>query len=302
MLIGAARPELHRYCARLTGSVIDGEDVLQDAIERALATIDTIDSATPLRPWLFRIAHNRALDVVRSRVVRASRPLEAAAETADTATPDPLEALMRRDVVKTAVARFLELPATQRSAVILKDVLDYPLEEIATVLDISSNAVKALLARARARLKEIDQREQPILSSRPASEAAEHYARLFNQRDWDGLRALLAADVTLNQATHPRRAGPSDVGRFFSIYARSEAVRLVPAWLEGHEVLAVFEDPAVIPCYFMRVAWRDGRIAAIQDYKYARYVMESAELVLADPAAGGATDPPDQTRGSAATG
>jgi RNA polymerase sigma factor (sigma-70 family) len=113
----ALRPDLHRFCARLMGSVIEGEDVVQDTLVRALEALPGLDKATPLRPWLFRIAHNRALDRMRSRLVRQTEPMEAAARVADLSNPDPLEALMRRDAVKTAVSRFAELPIHQRSAV-----------------------------------------------------------------------------------------------------------------------------------------------------------------------------------------
>jgi len=60
------RPELHRYCARLMGSVIDGEDVVQDTFTRAYVAVDELQDDPPLRAWLFRIAHNRALDLQRS--------------------------------------------------------------------------------------------------------------------------------------------------------------------------------------------------------------------------------------------
>ena len=64
------RPELHRYCARLLGSVIDGEDVVQDTLARALVALQDLElkdpeQTPPLRPWLFRIAHNRALDLLQ---------------------------------------------------------------------------------------------------------------------------------------------------------------------------------------------------------------------------------------------
>jgi len=59
-LAGELQPELHRYCARLMGSVIDGEDVVQDAFARALVALEEIDEMPQIRPWLFRIAHNRA--------------------------------------------------------------------------------------------------------------------------------------------------------------------------------------------------------------------------------------------------
>ena len=68
---------------------------------------------------------------------------------------------MRREAVETAVSRFVELPTMQRSVVILKDVLDQSLEEIAAMLDLTVNAVKAHLARGRARLKESTPRRRP---------------------------------------------------------------------------------------------------------------------------------------------
>src|ERR1700689_5108028 len=64
------RPVLHRYCARMTGSVLDGEDVVQDALFEAYRKLDQYDETRPLAPWLFRIAHNRCVDVLRKRGVR----------------------------------------------------------------------------------------------------------------------------------------------------------------------------------------------------------------------------------------
>ncbi len=108
---------------------------------------------------------------------------------------------------------------------------------------------------------------------------------MFNRHDWDGLRAMLADDVRLNQSTYPTRAG-AEVGRFFGFYAGFAPVRLAPAWLDGREVIAVYDGPqAVKPSYFMWLEWTDGRISFIHDYRYVRYVVDDAELVLApDPA------------------
>jgi RNA polymerase sigma-70 factor (ECF subfamily) len=278
---GELRPELHRYCARLMGSVIDGEDVVQDTLVRAFVALQDLEETPPLRPWLFRIAHNRALDLLRSRAVRMAEPIDAASDVADSASPDPVEKLMREEAVKTAVSRFVELPILQRSVVILKDVLDESLIEIAALLDLTVDAVKGHLARGRARLREINAQAGPLPDARPASAAVARYVALFNQRDWDGLRALLADDVKLNQSTYPLRAGRADVGLFFTIYAKMDGVSLVPAWLEGREVIAVFEDRAdPKPSYMMWLEWRDGRISFIRDYRYVRYVAADAELAL----------------------
>jgi RNA polymerase sigma-70 factor (ECF subfamily) len=264
------------------GSVIDGEDVVQDTFARALVAFGEMKDVPPLRPWLFKVAHNRALDLLRSRTVRKAEPIEAASDIADEANPDPMEVLMRQEAVETAVSRFAELPLLQRSVIILKDVLDESLKDIAELLDLTVDAVKAHLARGRARLCDINAQATTLSEVRPASPATARYVALFNTQNWDGLRALLADDVKLHQSTHPIRVGAADVGMFFTIYAKFEGVRLQPAWVEGREVIAVFEDSAgAAPSYFLWLEWRDGLISFIRDYRYARYIVEGAELVLA---------------------
>src|SRR5207248_5929150 len=73
------RPSLHRYCSRMTGSVLDGEDVVQDALFQAYRKLETFDDTRPLSPWLFRIAHNQCIDFLRRRQVRQEAEAEAVA-------------------------------------------------------------------------------------------------------------------------------------------------------------------------------------------------------------------------------
>src|SRR5678815_542914 len=114
-LVADVRPELHRYCARLTGSVIEGEDIVQDTLAKAFYALSQAPEVPPLRPWLFRIAHNVAIDFLRSSGRRQTEPTDEIDEIAACDDgPDPL-------VVRAALARFLALPLTQRCAVILKD-------------------------------------------------------------------------------------------------------------------------------------------------------------------------------------
>ena len=279
------RPELHRYCARLAGSVFDGDDIVQDVLLRALVAIDGLEAATPLRPWLFRIAHNRALDYLRSRAVRKGEPMEAAADVADDLTPDPAEALERQEAVNTALSRFTELPIVQRSVIVLKDVLGHSLEEISVLLGLSVNAAKAALSRGRARLREINARPIEPQLVKPASPASERFALLFNRHDWDALRSLLADDVHLTQVSHADRKGRAEVSLFFTIYASTPEFRLVPAYLDGghgDEVIAVFAPAgAEQPSYLMRVEWRGSQIVRIRDFRYARYILDGADLVFA---------------------
>ena len=281
-LASELRPELHRYCARLMGSVIDGEDVVQDAFARALAALGEIEEMPQIRPWLFRIAHNRALDLLRSRAGRRAEPMEAAADVADETILDPIEVLERQEAIKTAVSHFAELPTTQRSVVILKDVLDESQKDIAELLNLTVDAVKAHLARGRARLREINAHAAEPAEARPASAAVARYVTLFNAGNWDGLRALLADDVKLHQSTYPVRIGASDVGMFFTVYAKFESVKLAPAWVEDREVIVVFEDGSdAKPSYFMWLEWRGDRISFIRDYRYARYIMTDGKPMLA---------------------
>ena len=85
--ISPLRPRLHRYCARMTGSITDGEDVVQDALFRAYRSLETWDDSRPLAPWIFRIAHNQCIDFLRSRGVR----VEAEAAVAEPGFVEPAD-------------------------------------------------------------------------------------------------------------------------------------------------------------------------------------------------------------------
>ena len=150
-VIAELRPNLHRYCARLVGSIFDGEDIVQDVLVKAMTSIGRINPGTPLRPWLFRIAHNRAIDHLRSQALRRIETFDEMRLVDLAELPD--EVLEGQEAVEAAFTHFSKLPVAQRSAVILKDVLGYSLEDIANLLELSTNAVKAVLSRGRSRLK-----------------------------------------------------------------------------------------------------------------------------------------------------
>jgi RNA polymerase sigma-70 factor (ECF subfamily) len=106
-------------------------------------------------PWLFRIAHNRALDHLRRYEARMGGPLDAVRDTAVDPAQDPGDVIEHQQAVRLAVWRFVELAPAQRSCVILKDVLEHMLEEIGVLLELSLPAVKAALHRGRVRLREL---------------------------------------------------------------------------------------------------------------------------------------------------
>src|SRR5437879_3900712 len=113
--ISALRPALHRYCARMTATVTDGEDVVQESLFEAYRNLDRFDESRPLKPWLFRIAHNRCIDFLRRKGVRDEA--EAAAATPEAVSPAEPAVLG----LGTAVERLvITLPPKERASVLLK--------------------------------------------------------------------------------------------------------------------------------------------------------------------------------------
>jgi RNA polymerase sigma factor (sigma-70 family) len=281
-LVAEIRPELHRYCARMTGSIADGEDVVQDALARAYYELSTLKQVPAMRSWLFRIAHNRALDFLRRRDRHSIEPLDAVEQTADEAAGAADELIMREQAVQMAISRFLELAPAQRSCVVLKDVLGHSLEDIGSFLGLSVPAVKAALHRGRSRLHALAATAAPPSRRRPSPVLA-RYVELFNARDWDGVRAMLADDVRLDLVSVERRQGRRQVDVYFANYAKFSDWRVANAWLDGREVLAVLRPAAAVrPTSFIELTAAGDRIAAIRDFHHVSYVAREADFHLAD--------------------
>lgn len=276
-LLGAARPRLHRYCARMTGSVVDGEDVVQEACLKALEAFAAAGPLANAEGWLFRIAHNAALDFLRRRArhaaVHADADLELIADPASATEPAS---------ARTSLRAFMHLPVAERGSVLLMDLMGYSLIEIGQTLDSTVPAVKAALHRGRRRLKALA--EQPDTTPPQTLSAADrarlgHYADRFNARDFDALRALLAEDVRLELVNRLRLAG-QEVQRYFGNYDRIADWWLEPGLAEGRPALLVRDphDPAAAPGYFILLDWAADRVAAIRDFRHARYATDGADL------------------------
>jgi len=268
-LVDDIRPQLHRYCARLTGSVIEGEDIVQDTLAKAFYALSMMPETPPLRPWLFRIAHNAALDFLKShghKYTEARDDLDDVVGAGLDDRPDP-------GVLRAALSRFLVLPVSQRSAVILKDVLGHSLEDTAATMATSVPAVKAALFRGRAKLREAEGAPAELDAARRAE--LDRYATLFNTRDWDGVRALVGEDCRLDLVSKSQRRGKS-VGFYFSRY-EEEAVQVAVVRLEGELALAAFVAGSTKPSYFILLSWDAGRVQLIRDFRYVSYIADEAE-------------------------
>jgi RNA polymerase sigma-70 factor (ECF subfamily) len=282
-LVADVRPDLHRYCARMTGSISAGEDIVQETLARAYYALGEVYALPPLRSWLFQIAHQRSIDYLRRYDRRMGQPLEDVMSTAAAAADSPEDAVAREEAVQAAFSAFLELPPSQRSCVILKDVLGHSVDEIAPLLELTVPAVKAALHRGRERLRKQNEQSQHHQgqAARPGSAAISRYAALFNARDWDGVRAMLADDVRLDLVSRSRRRGKAEVSGYVSQYAAHAGWRLAPAWLEGREVIAGFRDPAADrPGYFIELTFRDGLVTGIRDFRYVPYIVDEAAIEL----------------------
>ena len=280
-LLVAMRPKLHRYCARMVGSAIDGEDVLQDALIKA---VESFASAGPVRNpegWLFRIAHNTALDFLRRRnrqeALRSGEEVDMIA--------DQLDAVSSRQIASASLRTFMRLPVAQRSSVILMDVLGCSLQEVCEVMEVSLAAAKAALNRGRTRLREFaDEPEdawQPTLSDADRRRLSAYVAH-FNARDFDAIRAMIADDVRLELVNKTRLNGKAEVSRYFGNYDKISDWHLVAGLVEGRPAILVFDPdaPGSGPKYFMLLDWSADKVAAIRDFRHAPYVIDGAEYLI----------------------
>jgi RNA polymerase sigma factor (sigma-70 family) len=271
----ALRPRLHRYCARMTGSAVNGEDVLQDSLVKALharaqgAVVDNLEG------WLFRIAHNASLDFVRNRSRNTVVPLTEDIETAP---------LPEADIVEISFQTFLRLPELQRCAVILKDVLGHSVDEIASIAECSPAAAKSALQRGRVALRQLAQAPEdtrlPLMSDSDRRKITA-YVHLFQSGDFDAIRAMLGDDVKLDLVNRLQLQGRDKIDLYFTRYAEVTKWRFALGAVEGRPAMLVFDStgPMERPAHFVLIDWSESRIIEIRDFLFAPYVLEAIDWV-----------------------
>lgn len=276
-MLAGLRPKLHRYCARMSGSVIDGEDIVQETMLEALQALD--GNAVVERPeqWLFRIAHNAAQDHLRRRQRERSRMTEADMTTIE----DSSAGADARLAAAASLRSFMQLSVAQRSAVILVDVLGLSLSETCEVTGATLAATKAALHRGRGELRALAS-EETVMPRLDADDERRlrRYVDLFNARDFDAVRALIAEDIQLEVVNRTRLSGKAQASTYFGNYDRASDWALSLGFVEGQPAVLIRDpqtpDGAVRG--FMLVEWLDEQVIAIRDFRYAPYCVVDADI------------------------
>jgi RNA polymerase sigma-70 factor (ECF subfamily) len=276
------RPRLHRYCARMTGSAIDGEDVVQESLFEAYRKLDQFDGSRPLQPWLYRIAHNRCIDFLRRRAVRHRAETFVATEVAETVPSAQTAGVILDHAVEHLV---ITLPPKERACVLLKDVLDYSLEEIAELVDSTVGGVKAALSRSRAKLRSAPMPARTRLVDTETNQLLQQYVERFNRQDWAGLRELISADARVRVAD--RYAGSFSDAPYFGTYERWPVpLKTAVGNVDGAPVIVILRREGELwkPRGAVRLRVVDQRITHIFDYFPCPWLLESAELTISPQA------------------
>lgn len=279
-LLSEMRPRLFRYCSRVMGSAIDGEDAVQDALTNAVAARAAGQAIENPERWLMRVAHNAAIDLIRSR---SNGQLDLSRDAPDVAAITEGDAV-EPDVVAASFRTFLLLPAQQRCAVLLKDVLGYAVEEISDITDASVVASKSALQRGRARLKELAATSADIqlpLLSEAERQRLTTYVDCFRSGNFDAIRDLLADEVKLDLVARLKMQGRDKVDQYFTRYGEATHWRFAAGAVEGRPAMLVFDTngSAHSPAHFVLLDWDGNRISRIRDFLFAAYVREALDWI-----------------------
>jgi RNA polymerase sigma-70 factor, ECF subfamily len=262
------RRELVGYCYRMLGSVHEAEDAVQDTMLRAWRALARFEDRTGLRPWLYRIATNVCVDMLKGRSRRALPMKVAPVATGELRRGDPRpeatwvqpapdslilppdgdpaeDAIARESVRLAFIAALQHLAPRQRAVLILRDVLRWRAAEVAVLLETSADAVNSTLRRARAALTAIDGASTPSQPSAGDRELLAAYVAAFERHDVDALVGLLRDDAILEMPPFELWIqGRDDIRRFLLAVDACREELVTPVNANGSPAVAVYRPPA----------------------------------------------------------
>jgi RNA polymerase sigma-70 factor, ECF subfamily len=290
------RRELHLHCYRILGSVQDAEDVVQETLLAAWRGLEQFEGRASVRAWLYRIATNRCLNVLRGRrrrpkevpamveppqPTRRSEPVwlepypDVLLDDLADSTPGPHARYETRETVALAFVTALQhLPPRQRAVLVLRDALGFSGAEVAGMLDTTAAAVKGALQRARATIDEhmptSELERAPAPGSRQERELVGRFASAYERGDVDTVIALLTDDAWVRMPPQPYEyQGHTAIAALLRDRAtrRRAPLRLVPTRANGQPAFAAYlPDPhaAISHAYALIVLTLEGdRISAM---------------------------------------
>ena len=297
-LTDAFRRELQLHCYRILGSLQDAEDMLQETLLAAWRGLDEFQGRASLRTWLYRIATNRCLNLLRSNArrpakevppmpeppppTRSSEPLwlqpypDILLEGLPDSAPGPAVRYETKEATALAfVAALQRLPPLQRTALVLRDVLGFSASESATILETTEASVKGALQRARAALAQrpIDPSRAPVPDSPQEREIVGRFAEAFERGDVAAMVALLADDAWLTMPPYPFEYQGKEAITLFLEYRvplRGAPVRVVPTRANGQPAFGCYLDDRHAPIArlygFLVLTLDDEQISAITQF------------------------------------
>jgi RNA polymerase sigma-70 factor (TIGR02960 family) len=269
-LVEPYRPELHVHCYRILGSIQDAEDALQETLLAAWRGLAGFERRASVRTWLYSVATNRALNMLRAakrrpevgmppsvalpEPTRLAEPLwlepypDVLIDDELGSPPGPEARYEAKEAISLAFVTALQLlPARQRAVLILRDVLGFRAAEVARMLDSTVESVTSALKRARATLESRPRAEASPEPDSPAErELVGRLAGAFEANDIDAIVALLTDDVRLAMPPLPLEyVGRDEAARFYSVVAaRPGRRRIIQTRANGQPALAFFSrDP-----------------------------------------------------------